>query len=302
METRRLRLFVVLAEELHFGRAARRAGVTQSVLSVQIKRLEDELGAPLFIRSKREVRLSELGQRFVFEARAILDRLERARRVAEALKSGKEQVLRIGLTTVAMLSTMPAAIGRYRDAHPQIEIEMRELGTVDQEAALAAREIDLGVLHPPLDRPEIEVLALPSSRFLALSRATEGASPDRADWCAVLATPIVFYGRRRAPRLFDAFISAAHGLGITPAISAEARSFLSAVGAAAAGIGTALVPEEMGICAPSDVSVASMPDCPLRLMNGVAYRPDHGSASIDALIAFLKSEIAEGESGWPGPG
>ncbi|MEM9963694.1 MAG: hypothetical protein AAF882_22140 [Pseudomonadota bacterium] len=83
------------------------------------------------------MRLSDLGQRFVVEARAVLDRLDRARRVAEVLKSGKEQVLRVGLTTVAMLSAAPAMIGRYRDAHPQIEIEMRELGTVDQEAALA---------------------------------------------------------------------------------------------------------------------------------------------------------------------
>ena len=67
-----------------------------------------------------------------------------------------------------------------------------------------------------------------------------------------------------------------------------------------AGIATALVPEEMEFWAPSGVQVAPMPDCRLRLMNGVAYRPDHGSVSIDALIAFLKSEIAEGEIKRPG--
>ncbi|MEM9763380.1 MAG: LysR substrate-binding domain-containing protein [Pseudomonadota bacterium] len=287
MDTKRLRLFVLLAEDLHFGRAARRAGVAQSVLSVQIKRLEDEVGAQLFIRTRREVRLSEIGQRFLFEARAILDRLEQARRVAEALKSGKEQVLRLGLTTVAMLGPAPAIIGRYCAAHPHIQVELRELGTVDQETALIDRAIDLGFLHPPLDRLELGVLLGPPSRFLAMRRRSGSDEAVRRPWADVLRDPIVFYGRRRAPRLYDAFISSANALGIVPTIAAEARSFLSAVGAASAGIGTALLPEELRACAPGNVEVADLDDCPLVLQNGVAYRPDDVSPALDGLIAAL---------------
>lgn len=288
MDTRRLRLFVLLAEDLHFGRAAKRAGVAQSVLSVQIKRLEDEVGARLFVRTKREVRLSEIGQRFLFEARAILDRLEQARRVAEALKSGKEQVLRIALTTVAMLGPAPEIIGRYRAAHPKIHVELRELGTVDQETALIDREIDLGLLHPPLDRPELSVLQRAPSRFLAMRRRSGSADGAKRPWADVLRDPIVFYGRRRAPRLYDAFISSANALGIVPTIAAEARSFLSAVGAASAGIGTALVPEELRACAPRTVEVADLDGCPLALQNGATYRPDDPSPALDGLIAALR--------------
>ncbi|MEM6904365.1 MAG: LysR substrate-binding domain-containing protein [Pseudomonadota bacterium] len=291
MELKRLRLFVVLAEELHFGRAAKRAGVAQSVLSVQIRRLEDELGAALFLRNRREVRLSELGHRFVFEARAILDRLERARRVAEAMKSGKEQVLRVALTTVAMLGRAPDVIGRFRDANPEIEVEIRELGTADQENALAIREIDLGFLHPPLDRTDIDVLTLPPSRFLALERRDTGSEVVPMDWEAVLRAPIVFYGRRRAPRLYDAFISSAHGLGISPNIAAEARSFLSVIGAASAGVGVGLVPEELRRCAPREVAAIPIRECPITLENGLAYRPGQGRAALDALIAFVQTRL-----------
>ncbi len=304
METKRLRFFVLLAEELHFGRAARRAGVAQSVLSVQIKRLEDEVGAELFVRTRRDVRLSEIGQRFVFEARALLDRLEQARRVANTLKSGKNEVLRVAMTTVAMLGKAPQVIGRYRDTHPQIEVEIRELGTVDQESALADREIDLGFLHPPLDRAEIDVLPLPPSRFLALRRrrALEASASER--WADALGNPIIFYGRRRAPRLYDAFISSAHELGITPEIAAEARSFLSAVGAASAGVGSALVPEEMRVCVPSNVEIVDLTDCPLRLQNGVAYRTDHGSQTLASMIDFIGRAIkgAKFGSGEASPG
>ncbi|MEM6973041.1 MAG: LysR substrate-binding domain-containing protein [Pseudomonadota bacterium] len=291
MELKRLRLFVILAEELHFGRAAKRAGVAQSVLSVQIQRLEDELGAPLFQRSRREVRLSELGHRFVFEARAILDRLERARRVADAMKSGKEQVLRVAMTTVAMLGRAPGIVGRFRDLNPEIEVEIRELGTTDQENALAVREIDLGFLHPPIDRTDIETLPLPPSRFLALRRETSRQKTDALPWAEVLEAPIIFYGRRRAPRLYDSFISGAHRLGVSPRIAAEARSFLSALGAASAGIGTALVPEELQRCAPDHVEAIPIEDCPMVLENGMAFRPDQGRPALEALIGFVATTI-----------
>ncbi|MEL6766371.1 MAG: LysR family transcriptional regulator [Pseudomonadota bacterium] len=293
MELKRLRLFVLLAEELHFGRAAKRAGVAQSVLSVQIQRLEDEVGAPLFLRSRREVRLSALGHRFVFEARAILDRLERARRVADAMKSGKEQMLRVAMTTVAMLGRAPEVVGRFRDANPEIEVEIREFGTVDQENALAVREIDLGFLHPPLDRTDIEMLPLPPWQFLALQRRASGPESDCLSWEEVLQAPIIFFGRRRAPRLYDAFISSAYGLGISPKIAAEARSFLSAVGAASAGIGTALVPAELHSCAPDHVAAIPIQHCPIVLQNGMAFRANESRPALDALISFVATTMRE---------
>ena len=114
MDTKRLRLFVILAEDLHFGRAAKRAGVAQSVMSVHIKRLEDELGVDLFARTKRQVRLTPSGKQFLYEARAILDRIERGRLVATSLAQGKTHLLRIAMTTVAMLGDAPQSIGAFQ--------------------------------------------------------------------------------------------------------------------------------------------------------------------------------------------
>lgn len=287
MDTRRLRLFVVLAEELHFGRAAKRAGVAQSVLSVHIKRLEDELGIELFARTKREVRMTPIGQHFLYEARAILDRIEHGRRVAMALSRGKENILRIAMTTVAMLSNATHKVGQFRDTFPEVEIQLLELGTVDQENAFANGDIDVGFLHPPLDRSDITIVETESSQFFALKRYEENNGVREQSWEHLLRDPFVFYGRRRAPRLYDAFISSAAERGITPAIVAEAPSFLSAASSAAVGIGTALLPNEMLARVPPNTVAINLPDCPLELRNAVAHRTDHANPAVTWLIDHL---------------
>jgi DNA-binding transcriptional LysR family regulator len=288
MDTRRLRLFVILAEELHFGRAAKRAGVAQSVLSVHIKRLEDELGVQLFARTKREVRLTPVARHFLFEARAILDRVERGRRVALALSRGKQNVLRIAMTTVAMLGNAPERVGRFGDEYPEIEIQLLELGTVDQESALGTGEIDIGFLHPPLDRSDVTVVEQKPSRFFALMRGEQPSEQVSRSWEDVLRDPLVFFGRRRAPRLYDALISEAARLDITANIVAEAPSFLSAASTAAAGIGTALLPQELESRVPRNTQRFDVPDCPLQLQNGVVYRTDHGNPAVNWFVAAMR--------------
>lgn len=288
MDTKRLRLFVVLAEDLHFGRAAKRAGVAQSVMSVHIKRLEDELGVDLFARSKREVRLTPAGRHFLYEARAILDRIERGRQVATSLARGKTHVLRIAMTTVAMLGEAPQRIGAFKDTHPKVDVELLELGTVDQEMALAEGQIDVGFLHPPLDRDEIRIHRLKPSRFFASKRKAEVVHEGSTAWNDLLNEPIVFYGRRRAPRLYDAIISSAVDHGVTLQIVAEAPSFLSAVSAASAGIGTALLPEELRLRIPQNCVAITVSDCPLLLENAIAHRKSHSNPAAEWFMRYIE--------------
>lgn len=300
MEIRRYRLFVALAEELHFGRAAARAGVAQSVLSVQIRRLEDELGVTLFARTRRMVKLTPVGARLLNEARAVLDRADQARRVAHALASGKEEVVRVGMTTVSLSGAAPRILGAFRDANPSVEIELHEMGTVDQESALARRDIDLGFLHPPLDRRDLRSLGLPDSRFLAVGR---GFRAGPRHWRDVIRDPIVFYGRRRAPRLYDAFISEAKACGVTPVLASEATSFMAAVGAARAGIGTALAPREIALRVDGGARAEEIIGCPLRLQNAAAILSDPPSPVVSALFDYIRrnrsSFTIEGEHAEP---
>ena len=107
-------------------------------------------------------------------------------------------------------------------------------------------------------------------------------------WGALLNEPIVFYGRRRAPRLYDAIISSAVDHGITLQIVAEAQSFLSAVSAASAGIGTALLPEEFRLRTPHNSVAITIEDCPLLLENAIAYRASHSNPAAEWFMRYVK--------------
>lgn len=99
MKLQALRYFAVLAEELHFGRAADRLAITQPPLSSAIKALEAELDVQLFERNSKQVRLTSAGAAFLVEVRAILERVERARETARAVATGRRGRLDIGMTS-----------------------------------------------------------------------------------------------------------------------------------------------------------------------------------------------------------
>lgn len=245
MELKALRLFVILADELHFGRAAQRAGVTQSVLSVQIKRLEDVLAVELFKRSTREVRLTEVGVSFREDAEGILRRVDEAAQSARARASGSGRLLRLGLTSAVEVSRVMDRIADFRMENPDVQVTIRELGTVDQEAALAGGDIDLGVLHPPLVQEEIIIQRIHVERLKICFNPLFFSVRKRMSWSEIFALPIVFFPRKRAPRMYDELIVRAGSVDRTALIVAEAGSFFEAAAMAHAGLGIGLLPPQI---------------------------------------------------------
>ncbi|WP_299395450.1 LysR family transcriptional regulator [Pelagibius sp.] len=291
MELKAIRLFSVLAEELHFGRAARRAGVTQSVLSVQIRRLEDLLGADLFIRSTREVRLTEVGAVFRDEALGILRRVDQATRAAKAAASGSGRLIRIGITSAVEVSGLMDRIAAFRATRPDIQVLVRELGTVEQEAALGSGEIDIGILHPPLDRPDLIAEVLTEDVFLAVFHPDFFDIGRKATWRKVFAHPLVFYSRRRAPRFYDRLIAFAEHRGLAANIVVEAESFLAAVAMAQAGLGVALLPQQL-IPLQRGLTVLPLPgNCPLSLVTAAAI---HESRAKDVAVTACLESLSQG--------
>src|SRR4051812_47922505 len=113
MELRHLRYFVAVAEELHFGRAARRMNVAQPPLSQQIRALESELGLPLFVRTSRKVALTEAGQIFPQKSGLVLPRAERAQHMMHAINRGKTGRLTMGFVSSGFYSLVPAILHEF---------------------------------------------------------------------------------------------------------------------------------------------------------------------------------------------
>ena len=212
MELKQLRAFVTLAEELHFGRAAQRLFIVQPALSMQIKALEEELGARLFERDRHKVELSDTGRVFLPEARATLQQAARAEQMARLSSRGEIGTLRIAFVSSVLPTLLPAVLRAMRERYPLITLELKDMPTPDQIAALRDRRIDFGMIRLPAAYAGIDtrvvleegfVVALPLDHPLAAHDAISPAAlrglPVKPEYWAEITSDADFEDARAAP-------------------------------------------------------------------------------------------------------
>jgi DNA-binding transcriptional LysR family regulator len=160
MELRQLRSFVVVAEELHFRRAADRLHLAQPSVSQHIRSLEAELGVRLFERNRRGATLTAAGATLYTEARDLLSRAEAAAALTRAAASGQRGRLRVSLSRSLTGGVPGAIVDAYRSRYPEVELELMLGTTMLHVEQLHAGEIDAGFVRPPLEDPGLQELLL----------------------------------------------------------------------------------------------------------------------------------------------
>ncbi|HKI83545.1 MAG TPA: LysR substrate-binding domain-containing protein [Candidatus Krumholzibacteria bacterium] len=150
MTIQELRYLVALAEHRHFGRAAAACHVAQPSLSAGLKRLEEDLGARLFERSRRQVIPSQLGEQLVEQARVILFELERLEGMARSVRASLSGVFRLGTIPTVGPYLMPHVVEVLRTDHPELELHLVEQQTQELVAELRLGRLDAALLSPPL--------------------------------------------------------------------------------------------------------------------------------------------------------
>src|SRR4051812_39567578 len=160
VELRHLRYFVAVAEELHFGRAAARLHLAQPPLSQQIRKLEDIVGYPLFLRTSRAVKLTSAGEAFLDRARHTLRAVEKDVEEARCVGRGELGYLRVGFIGSSMLTSLPMMLGEYRREYPKVNLQLHEFHTSGVIKALRDGELDVGFLRDsgPAEAIQIETL------------------------------------------------------------------------------------------------------------------------------------------------
>lgn len=153
IEFRHLRYFKVVAEELHFRKASEKLFITQPGLSRQIKQLEEELGVLLFIRSKRQVELTEAGKYLYDESRNLLNQLEGVKRSIQLIDKGEEGELRIGFVGSAMQQAIPGLLLKLKNHFPKIHTSLQEMSNKDQIFGIEHNQLDIGFIRAK-DAPE----------------------------------------------------------------------------------------------------------------------------------------------------
>jgi len=267
-----LRYFAALADELHFGRAAGKVGISQPALTRQIQSLERFIGAPLVERTKRSISLTKAGEVFAEEARETLRHHDRAIHAARHVGNRPEQSLAIGFEPCAPFHNFPSVVLKYLRRYPGTRLSTFTMAAPEQGEALARHRIDLGFLHPPV--PEQEhftfepvsvdrfILALPDSHALASRKRIRMADLKRERW--------VLYPRHLAPACYDAVLRMCETSGFRPDVIHESNGVSVSLG---------LIPA-LG-------AITLFPECVRsRKSDGVAFRELDGKVA-EVTCGFL---------------
>ncbi|MEW6645511.1 MAG: LysR family transcriptional regulator [Pseudomonadota bacterium] len=244
IETRLLRQFVAVAEELHFHRAAQRLNMAQPPLSQAIRRLEDELRVPLFTRSRRAVTLTPAGVAFLETARRTLAQLTEGADHARRVAAGVAGRLAITFLESAAYDLLPGVLRAFRARYPDVELTLQEATSAEQVEALRDGAADVGLMRwPGVPTPGLAferlaqepiVVALPDDHPLARLRAVPLA---RLAGDSFIASP-----RDKGAGFYDQIIGLCRLAGFSPRIVQEARQMPTIAGLVAGGLGVALVP------------------------------------------------------------
>lgn len=279
MELRHLRYFRAVADELHFGRAADRLHMAQPPLSQQIRQLEREIGTDLFARTTRSVELTPAGEAYLARVVRILDAVDSAADQARRIGDGVEGHLAIGCVGSATYSLLPRLVRALGEALPEVDVSVRgEMLAPAQLSALRTGEIDLALLRPPVDDPDITAEPIRRDRLLiALPADHDLTAYDELDIDDLRDADLIGHaggGRSRMSSLVTTLCTRA---GFSPRIRHEVEETSTLVTLVAAGLGVAVVPE---------------PTAALGIGN-VVYRPLRASeASVELLVGYRTANVS----------
>ena len=299
IETRLLRQFIAVAEELNFRRAAERLHMAQPPLSQAILRLEESLGYPVFERTNRKVSLTPAGSTFLATARQVLASLEEGVAATRRVAQGIEGHLRLSFIHITPYAHVLDALRVFRAASPAVQFTLREASTQQQVEWLEQGEVDIALLRAPgrstpglcferLSGEDIMVALPPGHRCAAQAGV---ALADLADDDFV-ASP-----RELGQGFHDQLASLCLHAGYLPRVVQQARRLQTVLGLVAAGFGVALLPASLAACMPSGVAmlplVSSAPE-PLRQLDlYMAWDPQRTCAMRERLLAQLRSSAAQ---------
>lgn len=288
---RQLWMFLAVAEEQHFGRAAKRLGMSQPPLSEQIKVLEHSLKIKLFERSRRGTQLSAAGAAIFPAVKQFAHQVETLELIVREVAAGQSGVLKIGAITSAMLDTVPPLLHKLKKDFANLTVFVREIDSVDAIPELNAGELDLafvrldkevgqGLAIQPLAEDRLSIV-LPKEHALAQEPEVSLASLEREH--------LIMSSRQVSPAYFDMLTAEFRKYSFTPRITHEVRSIASQIAYVSCEQGVALVPASTRKLMPDNVVLRPLKETIMVVTAALAWKEDRYHPMVDIAIEFLKT-------------
>lgn len=279
IDLRRLRYFLTVTEELHFGRAAVRLHIAQPPLTRQISALETELGFRLLERSTRSVKLTPEGQHFLPYARAVLEQVDLAKAITRKLAAGSTGRLAVGYaSSIALSDVFSQTLRIFCSSYPDVQLTVEEGASSTQCAQILEGRLDVGMSRmPPANaNSDIQVMCLDNEPLVA---AIPSDSPLAVQSHVTLAElspfPLIAFPTNYGSGLSDIIAALYRRNDLTPLLGPDGKQITSIIALVAAGRGVAIVPQ-----------------CTQTLVKrGVTYRPlAEPSATAPVFVLTRKRE------------
>lgn len=303
MNLRQINQFIAVAEALNFRKAAEHLHMAQPPLSVSIKRLEDDLGSPLFLRERRGLRLTATGEAILAHAKLIAFHSDQLRKSAADASGGIGGKLRIAFVGSATYTLFPRALPQFRERYPLVELDLRECSTTQILREIEQGELDLGfVRYPAIEATTACLQPVEYDRLVAvLPTGSPLASRKRLKLMDLAHEPFIMYSSVSALNLRGQVISVCQAAGFTPNVAQEAVQVQTIVSLVESGMGVALVPSASQAQASRGVVFRELSGASEQLNVALAVAT-HPKTELPAAVRFreLLTELRQtGEPGKP---
>ena len=287
MEIRQMRYFLAVAETLHFRRAADLLHLSQPSLSLQIRQMEEELGAQLFERTQRRVRLTAAGEALVPRLRTLLRSLDEAINETQRIDRGLAGPLTMGFVSTALVGRLPGAMKELQTTTPGLRLQLKECDPREQIAQLMQGRLEIAFIHGQLEERSLETLVLQRDRMIAAlpeDVAPEGEVDLRAfaGYTSIMPSPVTAFG------FFDHVQRAYQQAGVSPAHSIHTNLIIGGINLVAAGIGIALVPSSFEQMRVPGVAYRPLAVTPPAVELLAVWKRDDASAMLNRFVEILR--------------
>lgn len=290
MELRHLRYFSMLADELHFGRAAQKLFIAQPPLSRQIKILEDELGVMLFTRDSRKVKLTGYGEYLKKESDRLFAEVDGIVNNLKILKTGKAGSLTIGYVGAVMHSFLPMVLSEIVKKYPGINTRLNELDNESQMKELRNSSIDIGFLRTPLPGDDIIMEQVYSETLSAIiSEDHPLAGKKKITLSDLSGEPFIAFTTRCSPGLRNSIISVCNRAGFVPRITHETSQINTILRLVECNLGYSIIPTSVKMGYNLNVRFIELNKYPERTEVYLAYNPSNDNPIIRNIIQLVNS-------------
>ena len=290
MELRHLRYFVAVAEALSFTKAAEKLHTAQPSLTRQIKDLEEELGVQLLTRTKQQVMLTDEGRSFLADAKRLLALAAETVESVRRFQSGEVRALNVGYVSNLFYDLLPRTLASFHQSFPTVSVNLFDMSCGDQFRALEDGKLDLGFvgLHEPVALRGLEFRTIASYKTVAaLPKDNPLAGKTTVELKAL--TPMFFIGMSEAsyPGYREWLTKTCKRAGFNPKVLQDVALERTMIHAVAAGLGVALVPEQLKKLEHENVVFR-----PLNPTVGtevcVAWKNENPSAALKAYVQIVE--------------